>query len=569
VSVRWLALCLVFGCRSHEQVCDGVDCVDSSAGAGGAAPIEPEAAAGAGGAADVGVSGAGEVGAHPGRAGAPAIDTPECDGDADCDDRVSCNGAETCADGACTEGESPSCEHGTQCVEGSPVEPCEFAQRSPWLLLLSDEKVRGLPTAELGKRELIELGERTSTGANSSFTEVQWSADGRRAFVSFDTGSAEALSALYFGSGLPSSLDKVSNLPDTGAFSYLSFSPDASRALLNDADSSGFLLELAEPQLKTSLVDYDFLDRGEDLQLSFCVDHKTWIDHWADPLARVAQTDDGLEVTLLDGHWAEVSPDGRFVFLASAEPTLGSCVGKAEPVTLELRADYAHFSPQSSHLLLIDGDAGHLLSLEDPSSPLEIWTYPDMYFVGWTPDGSKLVVQLKHEDTETLAYVDIASGEPVAPHDLLEYPSQFVEACGNGGCAVWLEPEEFDGDDLFYVPFAASKPAHQLFDGAEPVSLDWIDCDRGLAVIERALESSAHGVNLVRFDDDGSSERQLLKSFADSGFVTVATDASGIAIQMETGGVTSNTWVRLPAEGEEPVSVPLGAGHITTFQPWP
>ncbi|NIS35481.1 MAG: hypothetical protein GWO04_38545, partial [Actinobacteria bacterium] len=44
-----------------------------------------------------------------------------CTVDADCDDGVFCNGAETCTAGACAPGTAPSCDDGVACT----VDTCD------------------------------------------------------------------------------------------------------------------------------------------------------------------------------------------------------------------------------------------------------------------------------------------------------------------------------------------------------------------------------------------------------------------------------------------------------------
>ena len=41
---------------------------------------------------------------------------PECASDAECDDGVFCNGAETCDAGSCVSGEAPACDDGVSCT---------------------------------------------------------------------------------------------------------------------------------------------------------------------------------------------------------------------------------------------------------------------------------------------------------------------------------------------------------------------------------------------------------------------------------------------------------------------
>lgn len=123
------------GAAGQAATNEGGEAADSSSDVGGA-PAAPsgsagDAAAGAAASAPAAEGGTGSAAGEGGAAGAPVVIIPDCTTDADCDDKLACNGAESCdKDGHCASGEPPVCANADSancsvaCVEAAGKYEC-------------------------------------------------------------------------------------------------------------------------------------------------------------------------------------------------------------------------------------------------------------------------------------------------------------------------------------------------------------------------------------------------------------------------------------------------------------
>jgi hypothetical protein len=70
-------------------------------------------------------------GAEAGVLAPDGSEPPECEGHADCDDNVYCNGEERCAQGRCMPGEVPDCDDGIACTDDDCSERTRSCRHAP------------------------------------------------------------------------------------------------------------------------------------------------------------------------------------------------------------------------------------------------------------------------------------------------------------------------------------------------------------------------------------------------------------------------------------------------------
>lgn len=548
-----LVLVTLAGCRSSLELC-----ADGCGGAGSSPPV------------DATTGGAGrdstESDAAAGEAGTSAVD---CATDDDCADDLRCNGDERCEAGACREGVPLMCDAGTVCDETDPQELCAFAVRSPWLLLVGYEKVWGLPTAELGKRELMTLGERASTDLFVGLDTIEFSPSGRHAFITFmapDFG--EELLELGFSRGIPAPLHDVSNLPNWGTYSDPVFSPDGARALVSEYDSGVYLLDLSGSSARPSALNVATFNAYD---VAFCSDSRTWLRKGPQTTLYVP-TDDGEplanDLAHYDDYDVELSADARKIWLGGEDPRLVACSADATARALGTVADDASFSPDSRWLLLslADGSAT-VSSVAESLETAEVWAGLDVVSWVWSPDGNAIALKMSSDEGASYGYLDLTQAEPVLHPFALDGRADLL-GCGTRGCLAQI-PEELDpARPLFFQRFDRGVKPLRLGDDLAPLSVALADFEHDRLVLQR---SQSQGNELTLTDFQGAPERHLFDWARGSVVVHPASDDSGVEIGVRDEIEISNFWVTFPKTAKDaPNVVSLDApGAKVLFQPWP
>lgn len=521
-------------------------------GAGGRSPVgnEPVARAGEGGAGS----------------------TSQCETDLDCDDGRACTGEERCSASVCEGGTPIECDGGTVCDETDPDEPCVYARSSPWLVLLSYEKVLGLPTAELGKRKLLTLGQRVGTGVFVGMNAIAFSPNGRHALIDFwapDFG--QAVLEVSFNRGVPAPAHNLENLPNWGSYSVPTFSHDGARALVSEVDSGAYLLGLAGRRGESSQLDVPTF-RGDEV--AFCSDDHTWLR--SGPKTTLYTLTDGHALANDLGHDdqydVELSPDARKIWLGGESPRLVSCAGEATSAPLGVVAESAEFSPDSRWLLLSLADGStQLLSVAESLTAAEVWSGSSVAEWFWSDGAGALLVRLETEVASSYGYFDLSQSPPVLRTLALDGAASIL-GCGSSGCLA-RSPEQADSAEaLLFQPFNVEAAPAPIGDASgAPATVALADFQRGRLVLRRTSEM---GHELTLTDFAGAPERQLFDWDKGSVHVDLASDDTGVAIRVEDDNQHSysNFWVTFPTTAEpdaKVVSLDVAGGHQTVFQPWP
>lgn len=555
VGIGLLTLAATVGCRSSLDLC-----ADGCASAGDTSQVDGSGMAGSAGSEAQG----GSPSAAAGAGGDPAV----CKTNDDCADELLCNGDEQCEDGACVRGSAPACEAGTTCLEGDVREPCGYAVQSPWLVLLGMERIWGLPTAELGKRKLLELGERPSSGIFVGMNGIAFAADGRRAFIDYlaeDFG--EAVLELSFGRGLPDSVHNVDNLPNWGNYSKPVLSRDGARGLLSEFDTGAYFLDLSGTRAAITQLEVPVFD---DYFVEYCSDNHTWLNKYPEttlysgPLAHPTATSLGH----VYDYNVELSPDARTIWIGSDRPRLVACAPDARSEALGVVADYAEFSPDSRFLLLtLPDDSTKVLSIAPSLTTTEVWSGSGVEHGYWSEGSESLVLQLESEGTSSYGYLALTEDQPALVPLALDGAASIL-GCGRDSCLA-RGPSQDDAQGPLLL---------QAIDGsAEPVA-PWGDSATSEVVLadferDRLLlqQTSAEGNELVLSDFTGSSGRHVFDWKSGAIFVERASDDSGLLLRVEDNIEFSNYWIVLPRSSEaEATVVPLDVpAHKAVFQPWP
>ena len=546
------------GCRPHVSVCDS-DCDEA---------LVPAVAGNGGGAGDADAALAGTTSDGPagGAAGAAGAAAAECADDRDCDDGSFCNGAEQCRAGACVPGPELTCDGGTTCVEESGGAACVYADPSPWLVLLSNRQLVGLPTAELGKRALITLGDYPSNDLFVGFNEVRFSPDGRHALIDYlvpDFG--QQVLELSFDEGVPKPVRPVKDLPNWGLYGVPAFSPDGARALVFEDGSGGYLLDLTGvTAVAASLSVPSFAGQ----EITFCQMQDQWVKAWS-PSSLHSLASGELRSTPLDGDVVEVSPDRQRVWLRGEHARLVSCADGIEQGPSGLPDAGGTWSPDSRWLLAsLDDGSGKLFSVTGLEAT-EVWSNAAVERSSWSADGRALLLRLVGETGPTFVYLDLTGDVPVE-HALELPPDASVDRCSASGCLVFAPRLAEDGVDLLWQPFlpdaAASVLATQL---SSESALAWADFAQNRLVLKRV---NAHGGQLTLTDFEASPERGVFDWPGGSLDVTPASDGSGLLLEFNDDGGFYNFWLALPTPGAgsdaQAVNLDVPA-YRGVFQPWP
>lgn len=547
-------------CRPHVSVCDS-DCDDV------VAPAAAESGGGYGGAGgdDSGRDSPSDIalgGAPEGAAGT----TTECARDRDCDDGHYCNGPELCQAGACHPGTPPSCEDGTSCVEGAQTAECAYAEPSPWLLLLTNRQLVGLPTAELGKRPLLTLGEYPSLDLFVGFNDVAFSPDGRHALIDYwvpDFG--QQVLDLAFGEGVPKPVERVKNLPNWGVYSEPAFARDGSRALVSESGSGAYLLDLTGPTaVPSGLAVPDF----EGWEIEFCQSHDAWVKTSAP--STLYSLDEGEPVAnALDGEVVAVSPDGLRIWLRGEHARIMSCAANAEAGPTGLPDADGTWSPDSRWLLAsFDDGSAKLFAVSGALETTELWSNETLGASAWSADGRALLVRLDDGSEPRFAYLDLAGDAPVEQPIGLPGTAT-IGRCSDAGCLAFLPRAAEDGLDLLWQPFASNaEPRLLAAQLSGEGSLVWADFTGQRLVLQRATDT---GSQLTLTDFQATPELSVFDWPGTSIDARPASDGSGLLLQLSDDTGYSNFWLKLPDPdaGVEASVVPLDIpAYRSAFQPW-
>lgn len=534
--VSWLLACLaLLACRSHSQLCEGVECVEGGGSAG--APAAPPAGEG-------GVGGASEL-----------PPSAECSDDSDCDDDDVCDGVESCVDGRCLEGRALVCSHGTRCDPAQPEEPCVYEQASPWLLVTTPERVLALPRLELGRRAPIVLAERRGANAAAGFAGSIWSRDGARAlFFAREVEDGFSLRLLSFGAGLPAPPVVLPDVPSWLSWDYGGeprFSPDGSRLMVDSQDAGVFLVTFGQP-IATARVD---AEPGP-----LCAGSASWLS----PAGLATLTGAGLELREWS-EWPSLAPDGRWLVELGEDARLLPCGPEGDGVPLGA-VDSATWSPSSRHLA-VSRDDGTLavLSVMDPARPVEVWSQPGGYLERF--DAGGLVAVIYQEEEERYAWLELDGDAPASARPLaLEPSATLLLVSPEALLAKSYDPETGD-DRLLWLPLAGGGPAELVSSAAGSFWPLAARAERGRAVIERSTDAAVEAL-WVRFDGHGWSVDSLTEA-PYFGYFDLAGDDSGIVGIAGLSQLAAALWFPLDASGAPlpAVEIAPGANHAV-FQPW-
>jgi hypothetical protein len=556
VAASLLALAPLIGCRSSLDLC-----ADGCASGGGAFPIDVNETSGAGGREAAG----GNPNEAAGSGGAPAV----CKTNDDCADGLLCNGDERCdEDGVCAAGTALACSDGTTCTEGDPREPCGYAVQSPWLVLYGSGTLWGLPTAELGKRKLLVLGERESTALYVGMNDVTFSPDGRHAFIDFlEEDFGQAVLELSFGRGTPERARTLANLPNWGIYSTPVFSPDGARGLLSEFDTGAYFLDLSASRAVASQLDVETFDEDE---VAFCSDNRTWLRKG--PYATLyTETLGQPTATILDHEGndkVELSPDARTIWLGGENPRLVACAPDATSEALGVVAEYAEFSPDSRFLVLTLADGSTtMLSVTASLAATEVWSGSDVAHRFWSEGVGSLVLHLESDDTSSYGYLPLSQDKPALVPLALDGAATIL-GCGRDAClARGPTQDEAPGPLLLQALDANAEPV-PVGDDSAAAKLLLADFEHDRLFLQR---TTRQGYELVLRDFAGAPERRLFGWTSGTIEVQRASDDSGILIRVEDNIEFSNYWVALPRSAQDEVTVvPLDVqAYRAEFQPWP
>jgi hypothetical protein len=498
-----------------------------------------------------------------GDGGTPAV----CETNVDCADDLVCNGDEQCKDHVCVPGTPLACDGGTSCSEDDPKEPCAYATPSPWLILLGNETIWGLPTAELGKRKMLELGWRKSGGLLVGMNAVAFSADGQHAFVEYlaeDFG--KTFLELSFGQGVPETARPVTNLPVWGNYSTPVLSRDGERGLLSDYDLGAYSLDLSGARAAVTQLDatIDWAD-----EVAFCSDNRTWLR--AGPQTTLYAETPGqpmaVDLEHEDDYDVELSPNGRVIWLGGESQRLVACTPAAPSEPLDVAADSAEFSPDSRFLLLtLEDDSTKLLSVTESLTTTEVWSGSEVLGWHWSEGAGSLLLHLGTEDASSYAYLSLSQEQPALVTLALDGAASIL-SCGREACLARGPTQDDTAGPLLLQALALNAAPVVLSDSAT-AEVVLADFERNRLLLQRATDQ---GNELTLSDFAGGPERRLFDW--PSGKITVerATDDSGFYILLKDNVEFSSYWVAIPreAKGEATLLQIDVLAYDGGFQPWP
>jgi hypothetical protein len=532
-------------CREHRELCQGEGCGaskidDTTPGSSGSAGsfIDPDEPSGAGG----------------------ADARPACSRDADCDDGLACDGVEPCVSGRCEPGALVECASGTHCVEDG-AERCVYENSSPWLVAMTKERVMALRLAELaaGETTLIPLLERPRDRAFLGFAGAFWAPNGRFALVpSVEPEFGSSYQLLQFGAGLPA-IGDVPDLPNWGDYSDPpQFMPDSSQARLFDNYSGSYVVDFTrEPPVtqRHPLGDFYWTTGG-------CSDGKSWVRVDHDYRVSVDTVEDGTATARTLGEfYSLISPDGAQLLLTThstaetPQVVLTHC--SDDPWTFEIKdAFHGEFSPNSKLLWLkLNGGGLRVLSLEDPSAPVEVWarsTADDVDGERFTPDGRRLLFEQAEGDSEpTVHVVDLeASPEPEA-RDLGLSAGVKVFYAGDTAALV-IDSTAEGGVRYLLQSLSTPEPPRLVLEGTAEQSIELSHgfLEEGSFFVQRTSDPRVELLKLQITPD--RFELTALATFegVDIAGPEIAPDQSGVTVGASTNFIDNKLyWIALPPGG--------------------
>lgn len=540
-------------CRPHLSVCDG-DCDERPA---------PPASGGGGAGAESADGGETANGAAPSSAGAAGAPTNACREDRDCDDGVFCNGAERCREAVCVAGAQLACEDGTACQERATEGACVYAEPSPWLVLLTNRQIVGLPTTQIGRRPLLTLGERPSDDLFIGFNDVAFSPDGAHALIDYmvpDFG--QQVLELAFDEGIPKPVERVKNLPNWGSYSVPVFSRGGERALLFEGGTGPYLLDLTGPAAVPSSL---ALPASYGWDTKFCRSHDAWV-MGSSPATFYSLASGELVSTEVGGQVVAVSPDGERAWLRGESSRIVSCGAEPELGPTGLPDAGGSWSPDSRWLLAtLDDGSAKLFSVSSSLETTEVWSTEALGASVWSPDGGALLVRVDDDETSRFAFLDLEAEAPV--ERALALPADAsIDRCSDDGCLV-LVPRAEQGFDLIWQPFSTNTAAAVLATelGSED-AVEWADFAQRRLVLRRF---TATGSELTLADFEGSPEQALFTWSDGSLESTPASDGSGLLLQLSDDYGYSNFWLPFAGSNAASAVVPLDVpAYRIAFQPW-
>ena len=534
-----LLLVTAAACRSHVTLCDDRTCDASSAG-------QP---AGTGVAGQGGAAGAGSEHA--------------CSLDAECRDDLQCNGIETCLDGACVDGEAPTCPARMHCVENQAApDPCVYDDPSPWLLVAAGGQLLAIPRAEIGQRDPLVLSEREfDPGYLRGYAAPVWSPDGAHAIV----GTREddfglSFAEVHFGRGNPAPAAFLRDVPRWSIFSEdYGFAPDSRRAFVHDLDAGLFLVSFAEPPEPSLLL-------PDAVPGTFCSDASTWVHEDL----RMSLSEGELSRSVLSGS-GTVSPDGRFVVEAGVEATLGRCNGGSAAAPLGT-VDEVVFSPSSAHVWLAEaGGTSRILSIADPAEPVKVWSAGDVADIEFSPSGTRVLVTAADDAN---SFLKLDGDNRALPIPLTLSAEVEVLSLADDGVLA-SRPVADGGAELIWIPFDAESRAQSLLthrsEGSWLVSASRPDLH--LFLVEPSAFVGERPLVLVTAGEQGLAARTI-ETVAQETVVyafSPSPDGRGVALSI-TDFVSRRRaiWVPLDEQGVPGELVTLTQDAVgLEFQPWP
>jgi hypothetical protein len=583
-------------CREHEALCSGLTCAAPQVVGGAGGEASPAFEGGSGGDATA-------PGGAAGAAGAP-LESAACRRDDDCDDRLSCNGSESCHAGQCSPGTPLKCTMGTACVEGKSAGECHFPEASPWLIVLSGGDVYGLPAAELERRDLLRLGHRDAPSVIGGFGSASFPLDGSRVWLNFYSGgfTRNSMFDVSLGPGLPGPVTPVRELPTEGGFFDPVFAADSRHAIIEDEYSGLYLFDFpaGDPNgyrgRRLGDFEYDWL-----YEPAFCKDSDLLVtsgrvspedlaSELPEPAVWMFDARDSAELreTKLGDGQAAVSQDGAWIALVGSDgvelvgceralPRFGLAEGTWKEVEFKQRGAYVQLMKQNE---AFSYDFA-IYSLAGSSRPVLAYSCSDC-FIDWSEDervidvgGTLLELQGDSSPTpyagdgvELLLGVEWAERvvDTGSSAFLVQLPEERTQDGGRGTTASSYEFGVIARDTpTRVIPILRDGTGHT------PASVWWSDVDHGLALVERSVDSSAQ-LWLLRYADLPFTEEYLGPLEPADGnvrYAKVSPDRRGVAysfLNRDIGEFSDVFWQ--PFErGHERVA--LGVTGEPTFGPLP
>jgi hypothetical protein len=488
----------------------------------------------------------------------------------------------------CQEGEALSCEHGTVCVEAG-AEPCVYSEPSPWLVAVSFETIYGLPIGQVERgRELSVLHHRPRSELLKGFLEMSWAPNGSTALVlSLERELGSRRELLNFGTGAAVELVPVPNVPTWGDFQNRpDFADDSSRALVHDAYSGSYLIDLRDDAEPTRLV----APVDSYSEASFCADSSAWLtEAWAPMDSVITGVVEGQVSTRSIGYGvALTSPDKRSFAMNRYDAESGELIGVelgacslADQDVFELPGVAAlAFAPDSSSLLVAPNSGGlRVVSLAGTTRPVELWSSPtaavveDQYFAN---EHLLLVRDTEGEAEPSLHIVDLTKGARAKPASLGLPSSAEVEVLGASALLAWVSLTDGAGSDLYWQSWPPkADPQFVLSSRSEDdVALIRVQGDPGALLVRRLTSGDEvqSEISVLRFDRDHFEPEFPVASLP--GILAAAASAgprAGTAAQLSSASMAfSSTLWWIPGRDEPSTTPRRLAERILEIQvqPW-